>query len=94
MILSIQFETLKASFFFGIYLSLIIHLVYKLTLKVREIYKIIISFVVIFFSVIAYFIILLKINNGIIHPYGLFTMLIGCLFEQYIEHFIEKHIKK
>lgn len=90
MTLDAQINTLFYSFLFGIYFSLIIDVNYKITLKLKKIYIIISTFLVIFSSVIFYFLILLRINNGIIHPYGIILLLIGCLFE----HIIEKQIKK
>ena len=94
MSLDLQIKTIVSSFFFGIYFSFIILLNYRLTNKLKKRYNIIITFFVIFFNTLLYFLILLDINNGIIHPYGLLAMLSGCLLEQYFEHLIEKIHKK
>lgn len=94
MSLLVQIETINYSFLFGIYFSFILLLNYRLTKKLRRFYNILITFFVVFLNTILYFIILLKINNGIIHPYGIIAMLSGCLLEQYFEHLIEKHYKK
>ena len=94
MSLDIQIKTITTSFFFGIYFAFIILLNYKLTYKLKKIYIFIITFLVIFFNNLLYFLVLLDVNNGIIHIYGLLSMLIGCLLEQYCEHLIEKIHKK
>ena len=94
MSLDLQIKTIISSFFFGIYFSFIILLNYQLTHKLKKIYNITITFLVIFFNTLLYFLILLYINNGIIHIYGLLAMLSGCLLEQYFEHLIEKLYKK
>lgn len=94
MSLDIQIKTISTSFFFGIYFAFIILLNYKLTYKLKKIYNIIITFLVIFFNTLLYFLVLLDVNNGIVHIYGLLSMLSGCLLEQYFEHLIEKIHKK
>ncbi len=94
MILDIQIKTLFYSFLFGIYFSFIIYINYKYIYKLKKLYKVITTFIFIFFNTIMYFLILLKINNGIIHIYGLISLIIGFLLEHYIQNIIENHIKK
>lgn len=94
MILDTQIKTLFYSFLFGIYFSFIVYLTYKYIYKLKKYYKIIITFFFIFFNTLIYFLILLKINNGIIHIYGIFSLLLGFLIEHYLQNIIEKQIKK
>lgn len=94
MILNIQLKTLLYSFLFGIYFSFIVYLNYKYIYKLKKYYKIITTFLFIFFNAILYFLILLKVNNGIIHIYGIFSLITGFLVECYLQKRIEKMKKK
>lgn len=91
MILEIQIKTLFYSLLFGIYFSFFITLNYKITDKLKKIYKIISSFLVVFINVLFYFLILMKINNGIIHIYAILAILLGVILETYFYHLFEKY---
>ncbi len=94
MNLDIQFKTLLYSFLFGIYFSFIIYLNYKIIYKLKKFYLVIGTFLIIFLNVLLYFLILLKINNGIIHLYGIIAIILGVLLEHLFHHLIEKYFKK
>lgn len=94
MILEVQIKTLFYSFLFGIYFSLFVTINYKMTIKLKKVYRIISTFLVIFINIILYFIMLMKINNGIIHLYSILVIILGSFLEYYIYNLFEKHYKK
>lgn len=94
MILEVQIKTLIFSFLFGIYFAYMIRVNYKYIYTLKKLYKILATFLLIFSNVLLYFIILLKINNGIIHMYSLLMIVLGTYMEHFINRIIEKNIKK
>ena len=94
MILAIQIKTLLYSFLFGIYFSIFITLNYRITNKLKKNLKIISTFLVIFINVLFFFLILMKVNNGIIHIYSILAILLGSILEYYLHHLFEKYTKK
>lgn len=94
MILEIQIKTLVFSFLFGIYFSYMIRINYKYVFSLKKIYKILGTILLITSNILLYFIILLKINNGIIHTYSIFMIVIGTYIEYIINRLIVKCIKK
>jgi len=89
MILTIQIKTFLISILFGFLFSLSIDIVKKRLFKMKKIWQILYSLAHIIILSLLYFMILLKFNNGIIHPYYLFAILIG-----YISEFILVKISK
>lgn len=80
MILKTQIISLIFSFIFGIFVYLILELMYKFIYN-RKIYiKIIFSITFSLFISSGYFILLLFINNGIIHFYFFLMIILGYLF--------------
>ena len=94
MSLDIQIKTLLYSFLFGIYFSIIVYLNYKIIYKLKKFYLVIGTFLIIFLNILLYFLVLLKVNNGIIHIYGIISLILGYFVCHFIYHFIEKSIKK
>ena len=79
MILSTQILSLIYSFFYGIFFFSMLEVNYKILYNGKFIYRIMISFLFVIFISLLYFIILLKINNGILHLYFFLTMFTGYL---------------
>ena len=97
MILKTQILTLFYSFLYGIFFGSTLNINYKISQNTSKLYIIIIHFLFVIFHILTYFFILQKVNNGIFHPYGLITLIIGVLVEHLlyinINHII-KFIKK
>ncbi len=84
MELSIQLQSLIASFVYGMLVSYLIKLQYKFLFNGRIFYKIIITTLFIFDNCLLYFLLLRTINDGIFHIYFLFMLIIGYLFGNYL----------
>lgn len=85
MNLTIQLNLLAFSFFYGIFVSLSINLNYKLLYNENKLIKILSTILFVGVNVLLYFIILLRINNGILHFYSLLIIVVGFILENYIE---------
>ena len=94
MILKVQILTLIFSFLFGIIFDLEIKLNYKFIYQEKQIYKIITTFFFVMTNVLLYFIILQKINNGILHIYGIIAIIIGFTLSNYVIVFLQEKIEK
>ena len=77
MDLEIQIQSLVFSFVFGMFFSLIYNMIYFILLCDNKIIKMISNTIYCLISTSTYFLLLYKINNGIIHPYFLLTLIIG-----------------
>jgi len=77
MILSTQILSLIYSFFYGIFFFSMLEVNYKILYNGKFIYRIMISFLFVIFISLLYFIILLKINNGILHVYFFLVFFTG-----------------
>jgi hypothetical protein len=73
----VQIKSLTFSFFYGIFFSFILNINYKYIYSGLLIYRTITNLLFVINNVLIYFIILKKINNGIIHPYFFIMTLIG-----------------
>ena len=93
MSLLTQIETLLFSFIFGIMFSLILDITKKYIYHNNIVIKIISSFCISLILSLIYFIINIKINNGIIHIYFIGAVLIGYFFD-YKFFTLHKRIKK
>ncbi len=85
MNLTIQLNLLTFSFFYGIFVSLLINLNYKFLYNERKLIKILSTILFVGINVLLYFIILLRINNGILHFYSLLIIVVGFILENLIE---------
>ena len=94
MILKIQILTLIFSFLFGIIFYLEIKLNYKFIYNEKKLYKIITTFFFVMANVLLYFIILQKINNGILHLYGILAIIIGFTLSNYVLTYLQEKIEK
>ena len=77
MILKLQLYSLICSFIFGIFVYLTLGLIHKLIYSNNVYVKIFFSLIYSLVISIIYFIILLNINNGIIHIYFLLMVIAG-----------------
>ena len=80
MELSIQIYSFIVSFLFGGCFYFLLDLFNKLTGKFKLVLKIIFSFFFIIVMSLLYFLILLYVNNGVVHIYFLLSILVGYLF--------------
>ena len=79
MILKIQIFSLLYSFIYGIIFYILLEVNQKFLYEGNIVYRIIISFLFVIFISLLYFLILIKINNGILHLYFFLTMFTGYL---------------
>ncbi len=84
MSLNTQINTILASFLYGIFFSRMLDINYKFIYEAKKTYRIIISFLFIIVNVLLYFIILRKVNYGILHNYGVLSIIIGVIFDHFI----------
>jgi len=94
MILEIQIKSLVFSFLFGIYFSYMIRINYKFILLLKKTLRILSTFILVISNVLLYFIILLKINYGLLHIYLILMIMLGVYVEYLINKLIVKYIKK
>lgn len=81
MSLKVQIITLLYSFIYGIVFSILLNLNYKFIYEGKRIFKIIITFIFILDSMLLYFLILKKINYGILHIYEFLAIILGFILE-------------
>ena len=86
MNLKTQIITFLFSIVFGIIFSFLINLTYRKA----KLFNIILSFIVVIASSLLYFIILLNLNNAIIHPYYILAFVIGFFLELCIKKILKK----
>jgi len=84
MELDIQIYSFIYSFFFGMIFYYLLDLVNKYIVKIKLIWKIILSFGFIFLISLGYFVGLLFINNGILHIYFIGSLLVGYFCSYFI----------
>lgn len=77
MSLSVQIFSFIFSFFYGIFFEILLDLNTKIINSSKLFVKIIGTFLFVLFNSILYFIILMKINNGILHIYFFLCILLG-----------------
>jgi len=94
MDLIIQIYSLIASFLFGGLFSLELIFFYKLISKMFIVWKFILSFVFVMINAIIYFLLLLLINNGILHVYFFISMIIGYFIFNKLFTYLFTHFKK
>ena len=80
MDLDIQIYSFLVSFLFGIVFYYLLDFFNKVICKLKICFKIIFSFLFIIIMSLFYFIIMLYVNNGVIHIYFLLSILVGYIF--------------
>lgn len=79
MNINIQIYSLLFSFLYGIIFYILLEINYNILFEGKIIYRIIISFLFVIVLSLVYFLILLKINNGVLHLYFFLLMFTGYL---------------
>ncbi len=77
MTLEVQIQSLIYSLVFGMFISMIFNFFYKYLFNKRKIIKILSTELFIISSVLLYFLLLVKINNGIISYYLFISIILG-----------------
>lgn len=90
MNLETQIKLVVFSLVFGIFFALMIDINHKYLYESKRYFKIIFTFLFILINTILYFLVLKKINEGIIHIYSIICIILGF----FIEHFIKNKVVK
>ena len=84
MILITQIRSLMFSFIYGIFFAFTYKINYRYLILNNLFFKIVLSFLFILDHILLYFILISRINNGILHLYFLFTFILGIIFYIYL----------
>lgn len=79
MLLNTQLQSLFFCFIYGLFFSVIYNISYKYLYGRKIVYKLVTSFLFVTDNVLLFYIILVRINHGIIHPYFILMLLLGFL---------------
>jgi len=79
-----QIITIFFSLIYGVIFFLLLELNYKFIYKGKIIYRVIVTFLFVMFNTLLYFIILRKINNGVVHVYFLLCILTGYILSNFV----------
>ena len=77
MSLSEQFLSIGFSFIYGVVLSFLYNFNYNLLFNKEKVFKIVFNILFVLDLVLIYFLIIKKINGGIIHPYFYLLIILG-----------------
>jgi len=91
MLLEIQLQSLIYSFVYGYFFSIVLNLNYKYLFNSKAIIKVIINILFIIDNVFLYYILLRKINNGIVHYYFIIMIFLGFIFCNYFSKKIRRY---
>ena len=94
MKLNIQIYSFIASFLFGCAFYFLLDIFNKIVGKLKIVWKIILSFLFIMIMASVYFLILLFVNNGVVHVYFLLMILVGYIFVNFIFLRLFTHLRK
>lgn len=94
MSLQVQLSLVVFSFSFGLFFELIHTISYKIIYCKKIFIKLLFTFILVLLQALLYFYILLKINNGIIHIYGIISLLVGIVSFYYLKMLFYKKSKK
>lgn len=94
MNLHVQILLIIYSLLYGIVFSACLEMNYKYIYKQKRIPKYILSFLFIVNFVFLYFIVLRRINNGILHFYSFIFVGIGFVLAQVLINYLDKKHKK
>lgn len=93
MNLETQIKLIIFSFTFGAFLGLMIDINHRFLYTPKKNYRIVFTFCFVIVNAFLYFLILQKINNGIIHIYSLFCIILGFFSELFIRKRVVKQKK-
>ena len=96
MVLILQIYSIVYSFCYGIFLFFLLEINYRLIYNENIVIKFIFTFFFAVFNTLLYFIGLKRINNGIVHMYFLFIILLGYILSFLLFNKFKKglHINK
>ena len=94
MKLDIQIYSFISSFLFGLVFYFLLDIFNKLICKVNIVLKIIFSFLFVIALASLYFLILLFVNNGVVHIYFLLLILVGYILGYFINLRLFTHLRK
>lgn len=94
MSLKVQINLILISILFGSLFSLYLRFLYPYIKKQKKYVYYFLSFFTVFNFSLLYFVILQKINNGILHIYAFLCIIIGFLLEHTLHSLLDNHIKK
>ena len=83
MPLDIQIKTFLISIIFGIVFSMLTDIFYK-----KKIFNLVLSLITIILFTIFYFLFLIEINNGIVHPYYILSFIIGFVLYIFVKRIV------
>ena len=83
MPLDIQIKTFLISIIFGIVFSMLTDFFYK-----KKIFNLVLSLITVILFTITYFFFLIKINNGIFHPYYILSFIIGFVLYIFVKRIV------
>lgn len=83
MPLDIQIKTFLISIIFGIVFSMLTDIFYK-----KKIFNLVLSLIIVILFTITYFLFLIKINNGIVHPYYILSFIIGFVLYIFVKRIV------
>lgn len=88
MNLDTQIITLVFSLLYGCFFCLTLSVSYKIIYNTSFIFKLIGTFIFVLFHVLLYFLVLQKINYGIVHIYSVLCLIVGYI----ITYNVQKHL--
>lgn len=94
MSLQVQSMTLFASFLYGIFFEVTLYFCSKLIYNKNYVLKVIFTFVFVMVHIILYFLILERINYGIVHIYAVLSLLLGYIVGYYLNKWFAFHLRK
>lgn len=94
MDLHTQVITLIFSFGYGFFFSLLLDIIHNYLFSKKTWAQILLSFLFVMINASIYFIILLKLNNAILHPYYMIIFILGFFVFLFLKKKIVKRFKK
>ena len=94
MRLSVQIYSFISSFLFGCGFYYLLDVFNRLMSKFNLVLKIIFSFVFIISMACIYFLILLFVNNGVVHVYFFLSILVGYIFDYKVTFCLFTQLRK
>lgn len=84
MTLILQIKSLAFSFLYGIFFAFTYKYNYRFLTSKNLFFKIIVNFFFVIDHILLYFVLISKINNGILHLYFFFMFILGIIFYVYL----------
>lgn len=91
MNLKLQIITLLFSFFFGALFSFLLTIQYRFLYARVKWFQYLFTILFVFVMTLFYFVVLRKINYGIIHPYSILSILVGYCTEHLTHNYFKNH---